>query len=627
MCGFCGFSGEPDNELLEKMGDAIKHRGPDDFGYYRDGKMNFCARRLSILDLTEGSQPAHNEDSSVIVVFNGEIYNYKELIAELKERGHNFYSDHSDSELLVHLYEEYDIHFVDKLNGMFAIALWDCKKDRLLLIRDRMGVKPLFYHYNGNQIIFASEIKSILKHPAYHKKINPAAVYAYFSFQQICSPNTAFHEIFSLRPGNILIFEHQTLRLSSYFHLSFGKICTDSMDTAIQKIRFLLTDAIKIRLNADVEIGAFLSGGLDSGMICALASPFSKQPLRTYSLLHESKNPGNLYHKKDDFYWANKVSEQYHTHHTNVSMTAHDLADQLDATLHAFDQPFAASVSTYFLSKEARKDVKVVLSGDGADELFGSYLPQQLAFPMQNFSKMKKDDIALSDMPNPLLQPFETQKEFLNHLYEFTNGNEILLHYRMLNMTDEEKALFLSDSYFGAYSKDKSTLKQLREIFALSDAKDVLNRSLQYYWNTFLPDQVLSYTDALSMAHGLEIRSPFLDYRLVNYVASLPGSYKIFHGKSKYLLKQAAKDLLPDSLIERKKEGFIPPIHDWLAVELKEYVTDILTPSAISNYPFLKADSILFLLHKYYADPLKNDRLADLIWNFLCFQKWCEQYV
>ena len=609
------------------MGNTLRHRGPDDFGYYSDNQMNFYARRLSILDLKEGIQPAHNEDSSVIAVLNGEIYNYSELIQQLKKLGHIFYSDHSDSELIVHLYEEYGTHFVDKLNGMFAIAIWDRKNDCLLLVRDRMGVKPLFYHYNGNQIIFASEIKSILKHPAYHKEVNPAALYAYFSFQQICSPNTAFSGIFSLRPGNMLIFKHGNLNLVSYFKLSFQNVCNDSLQTSIEKIQFLLKDSVKIRLHADVEIGAFLSGGLDSSLICALAANQSENPLRTFSLLHESKNSGTLYHKKEDAFWANKVSEQYHTFHTTSSMSAQDIADNLDNILRAFDQPFAASVSTYFLSQTAKHDVKVVLSGDGADELFGSYLPQQLAFPMQNFTRMKKNAIPLSGMEASLLQPFESQKDFLTHIYEFSKGNEVLLHYRMLNMTDDEKALFLSDSFFGNYSKDKATLAQLREIFALLDGKDVLNRSLQYYWNTFLPDQVLSYTDALSMAHGLEIRCPYLDYRLVTYVASLPGSYKIYKGQSKYLLKQAANDLLPKTLIERKKEGFVPPIHDWLPYELKEYVTDILSPSAILKYPFLNADSVLFLLHKYYTAPSENDRLADLIWNILSFQKWCELYL
>lgn len=627
MCGFCGFSGRSNNTLLKEMGNTLRHRGPDDFGYYSDNQMNFYARRLSILDLKEGIQPAHNEDSSVIAVLNGEIYNYSELIQQLKKLGHIFYSDHSDSELIVHLYEEYGTHFVDKLNGMFAIAIWDRKNDCLLLVRDRMGVKPLFYHYNGNQIIFASEIKSILKHPAYHKEVNPAALYAYFSFQQICSPNTAFSGIFSLRPGNMLIFKHGNLNLVSYFKLSFQNVCNDSLQTSIEKIQFLLKDSVKIRLHADVEIGAFLSGGLDSSLICALAANQSENPLRTFSLLHESKNSGTLYHKKEDAFWANKVSEQYHTFHTTSSMSAQDIADNLDNILRAFDQPFAASVSTYFLSQTAKHDVKVVLSGDGADELFGSYLPQQLAFPMQNFTRMKKNAIPLSGMEASLLQPFESQKDFLTHIYEFSKGNEVLLHYRMLNMTDDEKALFLSDSFFGNYSKDKATLAQLREIFALLDGKDVLNRSLQYYWNTFLPDQVLSYTDALSMAHGLEIRCPYLDYRLVTYVASLPGSYKIYKGQSKYLLKQAANDLLPKTLIERKKEGFVPPIHDWLPYELKEYVTDILSPSAILKYPFLNADSVLFLLHKYYTAPSENDRLADLIWNILSFQKWCELYL
>lgn len=627
MCGICGFSGKSDDILLNDMGNAIRHRGPDDSGCYSDNRMNLCSRRLSILDLELGLQPAYNEDSSVIAVFNGEIYNYKEWIPKLKKRGHKFYSHHSDSELIVHLYEEYGMDFVEKLNGMYAIALWDRKKERLLLIRDRMGIKPLFYFYNGNDIVFASEIKSILLHPGYKKKINTAALYSYFSFHNICSPATAFCNIYALRPGTILIYEHGKMNLSTYFKLSFRHTCKDSPETAVEKIRWLLEDAVNIRMDADVEIGSFLSGGLDSGIITALAANQSNDTLKTFCLGHEIETPGPLYQKDVDVCWADKIAETYRTKHTLATMRADDIIENMDAIIRAFDQPFAASSSTYFLSREAHTKVKAVLSGDGADELFGSYPLQQLAFPMQNFSRMKKQGTSFTEMNLSLLEPFSDRRDYLEQLYEFCEGNEILLSYRLLNMTDMDKTLFLSDAVFGDFLKKKSTLLQLKEIFSFLDGGDVLNHSLQYYQTTFLPDQVLSYTDALSMAHGLEIRSPFLDYRLVNYVNSLPGSYKIHNGETKYLLKRAAKGLLPKDLIYRKKEGFIPPIHDWLRNELKEYVADTLNPASVSAYPFLKEDAVLFLLHKYYSNPQENDNLADIIWNLLCFQKWCELYV
>ncbi len=631
MCGICGFSGHADDELLDRMGNAILHRGPDGAGCYSDGRMNLCSRRLSIVDLPAGGQPVQNEDSTVFAVANGEIYNYRTLIADLKEKGHDFSSDHSDTEVIVHLYEEYGIDFVQKLNGMFAIALWDRKRDCLYLIRDRMGVKPLFYYYNGTKIIFASEIKSILLHPSYTKRINTKALYSYFSFQAVSSPETAFSDIYALRPGTILTFSASGKKLTRYYTPSFAPVSKDSLPTAIEKIRYLLKDAVKLRLDADVLIGAFLSGGLDSGIVTTLASSMTGQPLYTYCLKHEIKRPGTLYHKAEDAANAARTAESCHTLHTCMPMTASDMISQLDTVIRCFDQPFAASASTWFLSGIARRDVKVVLSGDGADELFGSYPPQQLAFPMQYFSSMQKQGFSAAELSSHMdpvkLAPFSDRTDFLSALYSFSGGSEVRLSYRMLNMTDDDKAWFLSKDAFGDLITEKQTLVQLREIFSSLGGTDALNRSLEYFQTTFLPDQVLSYTDTLSMAHGLEIRSPFLDYRLVDYVNSLPGSYKIRNGETKYLLKKAAKGLLPDELIYQKKEGFIPPIHDWLRAELKEFVTDTLSYSAISRYPFLNADAVQFLLHKYYAAPSENDYLSDIIWNLVCFERWCELYI
>ena len=636
MCGICGFSGHADDALLNHMGNAIRHRGPDGTGCYSDGRMNLCSRRLSIVDPVFGGQPVQNEDSTIFAVWNGEIYNYRELILDLKKKGHSFYSDHSDSELIVHLYEEYGTDFVKKINGMFAIALWDRKVERLFLIRDRLGVKPLFYYYNGTKIVFASEIKSILLHPSYTKKINPSALYSYFSFQAVCSPGTAFSDIYALRPGTMLTFSASGKKLTRYYSPSFAPVSRDSLPTAIEKIRFLLEDAVKLRLDADVEIGAFLSGGLDSGAVTAIASTASTsgavtssaaqdKPLRTYCLKHEARHPGTLYRKAADTANSARAAAYCHTNHTCIPMTAQDMIADLDTVIRCFDQPFAASASTWFLAKRARNDVKAVLSGDGADELFGSYLPQQLAFPMQYFSKIKAQNPTSPDLAK--LVPFADRLDFLSSLFDFCKGSEVLLSYRMLNMTDADKGLFLSDEVFGEQIAGKQTLMQLREIFSTLSGTDALNRSLEYFQTSFLPDQVLSYTDALSMAHGLEIRSPFLDHRLVDYVNSLPGSYKIRGGETKYLLKKAAKGLLPDELVYQKKEGFIPPIHDWLHTELKEYVTDTLSRTSILRYPFLKADAVQFLLHKYYAAPVENDYLADIIWNLVCFARWCALYV
>ena len=627
MCGICGFSGHANDGLLDQMGNAIRHRGPDGSGCYSDGRMNLCSRRLSIVDPVSGGQPVENEDSTVFAVWNGEIYNYRSLITELKGKGHLFSSDHSDSELIVHLYEEYGIRFVEKLNGMFAIALWDRNKECLYLICDRMGVKPLFYYYNGTEIVFASEIKSILLHPSYPKKINANALYSYFYFQSVSSPETAFLDIYALRPGTILTFTASGKKLTRYFAPSFSPVSKDSLPTAIEKIRFLLKDAVKLRLDADVEIGTFLSGGLDSGIVTTLASSLADHPLRSYCLEHESRRPGAFYQKEKDTANAARTANACHTIHTTAPMTASDMISELDTVIRCFDQPFAASASTWFLSGRAHSDVKAVLSGDGADELFGSYPLQQLAFPMQYFSQMKANGLSPADMDPALLAPFSDRSDFLANLYDYSGGSEVRLSYRMLNMTDDEKALFLSDEVFGELISKKQTLLQLREIFSSLSGADALNRSLEYFQTSFLPDQVLSYTDALSMAHGLEIRSPFLDCRLVDYVNSLPGSYKIRNGETKYLLKQAAKGLLPDDIIFQKKEGFIPPIHDWLRAELKEFVTDTLSPSAILRYPFLKADAVQFLLHKYYRDPTGNDYLADIIWNLVCFARWCELYV
>ncbi len=326
MCGICGFTGKKNEIILRKMTDSIFHRGPDEDGFYSNGRINLGVRRLSIIDVETGHQPIHNEDKTVWLVFNGEIYNFIELRSELEKTGHKFYTDHSDSEVLVHLYEEYGYNFVNKLNGMFAIALWDSKKERLVLVRDRMGVKPLFYMLLNNNLVFASEIKSILSHPEYHREINYEAVYHYFTFKNISAPMTAFKGIYSLLPGEMITFSRGKLLKEKWWKIQFHENQRYDEEYVKQELLALLEDAVRLRMRSDVPFGAYLSGGVDSSAIVALMTKFSKKAVKTFSLGYKD----DLKNKEADLCYARKISELYKTEHSEYIMSYKELIDDIE---------------------------------------------------------------------------------------------------------------------------------------------------------------------------------------------------------------------------------------------------------------------------------------------------------
>jgi len=624
MCGICGFTGKTDYDILRKMTNSIIHRGPDDDGYYGDDYINMGMRRLSILDLLSGKQPIHNENKTLWTVFNGEIYNFQELRIELEASGHSFYTSHSDTELIVHLYEEYGDAFPNKINGMFAISLWDRAKERLYLIRDRMGVKPLFYRLTGGKLIFGSEIKAILAHPDCNKEPNYEALYHYFTFKNIPAPLTAFEGIYSLYPGELLIWTKGNIERKKWWKIRFQE--NYDLDEAVTKAKLfsLLEDATRIRMICDVPFGAYLSGGVDSSSIVALMTRFSDRPIKTFSLGYEDE----LKNKEADLYYARKVSKAYQTEHYEYIMSHNELVNDIDKVIYSFDQPFSGTISTYFLTKLISKHVKVALSGDGADELFGSYLSHRVAYPIYKLKTIKEQSNTVLDEKKRIEEMDKAgffapcDINFLENLYEKSKGDEVLWRYSLYFFNDEEKSHLLSDK-FRYLVGNISTLNLLKKYFQEITARDPLNRILEMEWNTQFPDQVLAFADFLSMAHSVEIRSPFLDYRLVEFVATIAGNMKIKNGNVKDILKKTVEPLLPEGITKRPKEGFVLPVFDWMVDKLKDFSMEILYTERLKKHNLLNTEYVKKILDEYYKG---NKSYAGRVWNLMMFQVWWEVY-
>ncbi len=618
MCGICGFSGQPDESVLRRMTSAIFHRGPDEDGFYLDEHISLGMRRLSIIDVETGRQPIHNEDRTLWLIFNGEIYNYIELRAELEAQGHTFYTDHSDGEVLIHLYEEYGDDFANKANGMFAIAIWDAKKRDLVLVRDRMGVKPLFYTPAGSRTIFGSEIKTILLHPDCPKNPDFGALYHYFSFKNIPSPLTSFENIYAMRPGELIHFRDGSIERKTYWSIRFRE--DDTLDEAFAQAEILriLENAVQIRMRSDVPFGAYLSGGVDSSAIVALMSRCSSQPVKTFTLGYEDE----LQNKQADLYWARTVSDRYKTDHHEYIMSHRELVEDLGAVIGAFDQPFSGTISTYFLTKLIRRHVKVAISGDAADELFGSYLSHRAAQPMSHFArlhhKFKANQLTREEMV--LFLPCDT--DFLERLFDKSGGEDSAWRYNLCVFLDDEKDALLTDEFKSRFPL-KTTREFIGEHFRNLTARDPLNRILEMEWKTQLPDQVLAFMDFLSMAHAVEIRSPFLDYRLVEFVATIPGRMKIRNGNVKDILKRSVAGLIPEPIVKRPKEGFVLPIFGWMLKELTGYCESVLDREKLTKSGLLKPDEVANLIGRFKAG---QTNLAAKIWNLMMLQIWWEKY-
>jgi asparagine synthase (glutamine-hydrolysing) len=622
MCGIAGYVDvagpeRVDESTLVAMCNAMLHRGPDDQGIFLNGKVGLGMRRLSIIDLDTGHQPIGNETKTVWVVLNGEIYNYRELAEWLKAKGHSFQTA-SDTEVIVHLYEEMGDDCVHKLRGMFAFALWDQQRDRLLIARDRLGVKPLYYYWNKRQFIFGSELKAVLTHPDVKRTLDPNALLYYLRYSYVPDPFSIFKGISKLPPGCLLTLSGSRLNIRSYWDglpcPGVNKSCL-SEEEAGTELERLLQEAVRLRLVSDVPLGAFLSGGLDSSLVLALMANQTGRPVSTFSI--GFKEPAY-----NELPYARIVAKHFGTNHREL-IVGPQSCDLIERLVGHFDEPFgdASAIPMYHLSKLASQSVSVALSGDGGDELFAGYDRYRVDLERHRYGRWPAfTRQALGMVSDALPEGFPAKNLFrnislparsryLDNISYFTPRRlrKLLMPEFYHTVTDDFEADVIMQQHFEDASKEP-WLSQMQYV----DTK------------TYLPADVMTKVDRMSMAHSLEAREPLLDHELFEYVARLPGSMKYRNGISKYLFRQVAKKYLPTEILQRKKQGFGVPLEFWFKGDLKQYVHDLLFNERTRNRGLFNQFEVSRLVQQYEGG---RQELATTIWMLLVLETWCRIYL
>jgi asparagine synthase (glutamine-hydrolysing) len=622
MCGICGivnFESDPvDRGTIERMTGALAHRGPDDAGYFVEGRVGLGHRRLSIIDLSGGKQPIFNEDRSAAIVFNGEIYNYRDLAAVLASAGHTF-KTRSDTETILHAYEEYGDGCVDHLRGMFGFAIWDRAKRRLLLARDRLGVKPVYYYRSGRFLAFASEIKSLLEIPSVPREVDPEALDLYLSLRYVPGPRTMFKNIFRLQPGHVLVADDGGVRITKYWDIDYPDPEPRTPEYLLERFRELLEESVRMRLEAEVPLGVFLSGGLDSSAILATMSKIAGgDRVKTFSVGYEAS--GAEEESANEFEYARLAADAFASEHHEYRLDARNFADSVPGLVRYLDEPLAdpSCIPLYFISKLAREHITVVLSGEGADEILAGY---------GIYSKMLAlDRIYKGAGPLGRLAPWIarlTPSEKLRH-YVRMCGQPLETRYRGVSRG------FSAESKLRLVGGDrmKQSDERLQEVFGgyfqAAAKASPLDQMLYVDAKVWLPDDLLIKADKMTMANGLELRVPFLDHKMVEFAATLPNASKI-HGKGgKTLLRSAMRGVLPDAIIDRPKKGFPIPIASWLRTSLRQFTRDHLLArdSACSRY--VDRDETARIMQQH--EQGRVDRSQE-IWTLLVFEFWHRNFI
>lgn len=577
MCGICGINWN-DAPLIEKMTKSIAHRGPDQQGLYNDDHCSLGHSRLSIIDLSEqGRQPMFNEDGTVCLVFNGEIYNYLELRKTLLDKGHQF-SGNSDSEVIVHAYEEYGTDCVHHLRGMFAFAIYHIPEKKLFIARDRIGIKPLYYYHKNDRFIFASEIKAILECSEVDRSVNTQALYDYLGFEFVPAPQTMFGDIHKLPSGHFLELSGDKCHISPYWDLRMGANHSISFEEAVEKQKELLEEAVKSHLMSDVPLGVFLSGGLDSSGIVALMRKHISGPLKTFTIGYQDRTFSEL-----DY--AAIVAQHCDTDH-QVLMLDDIRPEYVEKTLYHLDEPMTdlSTVPLYLLCKQAREHVTVCLSGEGADESYAGY-DRFKAAKLAAYFNILPETVRKNLVGKVVaMLPDQPQKKgAINMLKRFVEGANLPHdgeHLRWQYFTSEKMVnnLFTKD-FFQAVRPDPFRL--VREYSERCGEADSVNRQIYLDMRYMMTDSVLMKVDKMSMASSLEVRVPLLDHVLVEFLASLPGDWKLKGLTTKYIFRSALKELLPEKIVHRGKQGYSLPVKHLLRGELKDYMVTLLNDSAI----------------------------------------------
>ncbi|MBN4065386.1 asparagine synthase (glutamine-hydrolyzing) [Desulfocapsa sp. AH-315-G09] len=621
MCGICGFNWK-DEELIKSMNDQIVHRGPDQDGIYCGDEISLGHRRLSIIDLSEhGRQPMYNEDKSVCLVFNGEIYNFRELREILLEKGHVFNSN-SDSEVIIHAYEEYGTGVLEKLRGMFAFALYDIKEKTLLLARDRIGIKPLYYYHKkgSKKLVFASEIKAILEDKSIERKMEHQALYDYIGFEFVPAPATMFQDIYKIPAGHYLLCRNSEITIKQYWDLDMSPADPAlSYDESVEKLRELLDHAVKSHLISDVPLGVFLSGGLDSSAIVAMMRRHVSGPLKTFTIGYEDKSFSEL-----DY--AAQVAEYFDTDH-QVLMLDDIKPEYVEKTLYHLDEPMTdlSTVPLFLLCKQAREHVTVCLSGEGADESFAGY----------DRFKASKMNLLFRLMPEPLrkqvvgrmiaMLPDQSQKKgAINMLKRFVEGANLPPeghHLRWQYFASENQNSQLFNDQF----KSQALFDPFRTVRGYSErcnASDRINKEIYLDMRYMMTDSVLMKVDKMSMASSLEVRVPLLDHVLVEFLASLPGNWKLKGLTTKYIFRSALNGLLPDNIVNRGKQGYSLPVKHLLRGEMKEYMVTLLNES-----PIIRENMHLAFVNgliKEHSDMVHNHN--HVLWALINIAIWHNRF-
>ncbi|HVM69063.1 MAG TPA: asparagine synthase (glutamine-hydrolyzing), partial [Gaiellaceae bacterium] len=608
MCGICGLAapGGAERALVETMSGTLVHRGPDSAGVHVDGPVALAARRLSIIDLETGDQPLGNEDGSVTVVQNGEIYNYRELRAELERAGHRFRT-RGDTEVLAHAYEEWGERFPERLRGMFALAVWDARRRRLLLARDRYGIKPLYVREEGGALAFASELRALPR-----GEVDLDALEAFLAFNSVPGPLSIFAGTRKLLPGHLLVWEDGRTRVERYARpapAAAGEVRRESADELAAELRDRLRDSVRAHLVADVPVGVLLSGGVDSSLLAALAAQETTEPVRTFSIGFEEGS----FDERDD---ARRVAERYGTTHRELVLRP-DAALVLPVLAEAFDEPFADSsaLPTYLVSELAAQDVKVALSGEGGDELFGGYYTYQADLLAQSLERLGIGRLARLARPLVERLPVSTARASFDYK---AKRFVAAAHLPPLERHHGWKEIFSADARAEltgrAHGRDPVDL--LRERFAETEGAELLARLQDVDARTYLVDDLLVKTDRASMAHSLEARVPFLDPVVDELASALPTRLKVHRGRKKLLLRRAAEPLLPPEIVRGRKRGFSIPAAAWLRGELEPFARDVLSAETLRRQGFFRPEAVHRVLDDHVAGRAD---LSRQLWGLLAF--------
>ena len=618
MCGIAGvlrIGNEPPNKaVLRAMCDVIMHRGPDEEGLYVDNSVGLGSRRLRIIDLSTGQQPVHNEDKTVWAVFNGEIYNFRELRDELRQKGHQFYTN-VDTEVIVHAYEEYGEDFVEKLNGMFAIALWDVTQEKLLLVRDRLGIKPLCYFLTSEKLVFGSEIKSILVEGSIERKLSPFSLDCYLTFGYIPAPWSIFEGIEKLRPGHLLSCKAGVTEIRQYWDVPLSQKSGYSESYYQEQLFELLEKAVRRRLISDVPLGAFLSGGMDSGTVVAMMSRLMDQPVKTFSIGFEEEE----YSELED---ARIVAHHFSTQHTEFMVRPKAL-ELLPRLIEAYDEPFgdSSAIPTYYVSQLARDHVIVALSGDGGDELFGGYR-RYLNDARDNLFDFLPRWIRTGILGaiGQKMPMFSRGKSYFQYI---SRSLERRYLQRVGICSPEMKGYMYTDAFCEQLS-ESDPIQWAEEYMKISHRSGLLPQMLYADLKTYLPNDLLTKVDIVSMVHSLEVRVPFLDHELVEFAAKIPPELKIRGEVSKYILKQTVSGVVPPSVLKKKKQGFALPLAKWFRGELKEFAQETLTSTTFKNRGLFAPDSIEKILQTHQKGMMD---CSAIIWALIFFELWNQAYL